>query len=81
MKDVRCLPAQGAFYAFIDMSKVIKRLDNINNDLELANLLLDHGVGTVPGSAFGVPDTIRISYATSNELLIEALKRIEAAIS
>ena len=80
MKDVRCLPAQGAFYAFPDMSRVMKRL-TIKNDLDLTDLLLEHGVAVVPGSAFGVPDTIRISYATSNELLVKALQRIETAIA
>lgn len=80
MKDVRCLSAQGAFYAFPDMSRVMKRL-NIENDLDLTDLLLAHGVAVVPGSTFGVPNTIRVSYATSNDLLVKALQRIEAAIA
>ena len=81
MDGVRCLPGQGAFYAFPDMSQVIARLDGINNDVELANFLLEKaGVALVPGTAFGVPGAIRLSYATNNEILIKALNRIKQAI-
>lgn len=81
MKDVRCLPGQGAFYAFPDMTNVIARLEGINDDVELANFLLEKaGVAVVPGTAFGLPGTIRLSYATSNEILTKALDRIKQAI-
>lgn len=82
MPGVNCLPGHGAFYAFPDVREVIKRLDGISNDIELSNYLLEKaGVALVPGSAFGVPDAVRLSYATSNELLTIALERIHQAIS
>jgi len=38
-------------------------------------------VATVPGSAFGAPNYIRISYATSNDLLVEAIHRMKKALA
>jgi aspartate aminotransferase len=75
---VRCLEAQGAFYAFPDVRGAIDALDGIKDDVELAEYLLDEvGVALVPGSAFGAPGYLRLSYATSNENLAEALDRME----
>ena len=51
------------------------------SDLALADLLLTkHGVATVPGSAFGAPGHLRISYAAGMEHLQEAIGRIKAAV-
>jgi len=53
----------------------------ITNSDELALYLLDKAqVATVGGDAFGAPECIRISYATSDDLLIEAVKRIKGAL-
>ena len=72
-----CLPSDGAFYAFPDVSGMIARLDGINNDIQLANLLLDKvGVALVPGTAFGAPDHLRLSFATSDANLKDALSRL-----
>jgi aspartate aminotransferase len=77
IKGVNCLPSQGAFYSFPDMREAIAALDGINDDLELADYLLNEaGVALVPGSAFGQPGYMRLSFATSMENLSEALKRI-----
>jgi aspartate aminotransferase len=77
IKGVTCLPSQGAFYSFPDMREAIGTLDGINDDLELAEYLLNEvGVALVPGSAFGQPGYMRLSFATSLENLSEALKRI-----
>jgi aspartate aminotransferase len=77
IKGVNCLPSQGAFYSFPDMRGAIAALDGINDDLELADYLLNEaGVALVPGSAFGQPGYMRLSFATSMENLSEALKRI-----
>ncbi|MDH5184549.1 MAG: pyridoxal phosphate-dependent aminotransferase [Gammaproteobacteria bacterium] len=81
MDGVTCLPSQGAFYSFPDMSHVIARLDGVNNDVELAEYLLNKAeVALVPGSAFGAEGYMRLSFATSMENLQTALARIAAAI-
>ncbi len=78
---VRCLPSDGTFYAFPDFSAVIERLDDVSDDLELSEYLIEKaGVALVPGSAFGAPGYVRISYATSMENLENALKRIADAV-
>ncbi len=77
IRGVRCLPNQGTFYAFADFSGAIKNL-GVKNDLELAELALNKvEVALVPGSAFGADGHMRLSYATSMELLDKALDRLE----
>ena len=71
---------EGAFYVFPNISyyfgKTIKGI-KINNASDFSLLLLEKAnVATVTGSAFGQPNCIRISYATSQELLVEAMHRI-----
>jgi len=82
IEGVRCRPSEGTFYSFPDMNGVIDRLDSVNNDIELAEFLLEKAeVAVVPGSAFGAPGCIRLSYATSMELLKEALSRMQKALA
>lgn len=82
MEGVSVAPADGTFYIFPNVQKIIDRLDGINNDVEFAEYLLNEvGVALVPGSAFGAEGCIRISFATSMEVLEDALNRIERAIS
>jgi len=77
IEGVRCLPSDGTFYAFPNVTGMIDRLEGINNDVELAEYILEHAdVALVPGSAFGSPDYMRLSFATSMENLEEALRRI-----
>ncbi|ANJ67786.1 aspartate aminotransferase [Halothiobacillus diazotrophicus] len=74
--DVVCLPSQGAFYSFPDVSGVIKRM-GLADDVALTELLLEQGgVAVVPGTAFGAPGHVRLSYATSMADLEEALRRM-----
>ena len=57
------------------------RLQKISNDIELAEFFLDHAkVAMVPGSAFGTPGCMRISFATSMENIREGVKRIKDAL-
>jgi aspartate aminotransferase len=76
---------QGAFYLFPDASSYFGKTDGtvtIKGSADLCNYILNKVfVALVPGDAFGSPDCIRISYATSNELLIEAVDRIKNALS
>jgi aspartate aminotransferase len=76
---------EGAFYVFPDVSsffgKTIKgTFINDANDFSMY-LLGEANVATVTGVAFGNPDCIRFSYATSEDILIEALRRIKEAVS
>ena len=76
---------EGAFYLFPDVSsffgKTLRgKLINNADDLSMY-LLSEANVATVTGDAFGNPNCIRISYATSEELLTEAFKRIAAALA
>jgi len=77
IEGVSCLPAQGTFYAFPEISGLIERLP-VNDDVELTSYLLEQiGVALVPGSAFGSPGYMRLSFATSMLNLDEALNRLE----
>ena len=79
---VVCLPADGTFYCFPHMQTVIDRLENVNDDIQLAEYLLDKaGVALVPGSAFGAPGYVRISFATSMDILKDAITRITTALT
>ncbi|QYJ68605.1 pyridoxal phosphate-dependent aminotransferase [Flavobacterium litorale] len=76
---------EGAFYVFPDISAFFGKTLNgiaIKNADDFAMYLLEHAnVATVTGAAFGNPDCIRISYATSEDQLKEALLRIKEAVS
>jgi aspartate aminotransferase len=77
IRGVRCLPSQGTFYAFPDFSKAIAATAGVSNDVEMAEYILNKGeVALVPGSAFGAEGHLRLSYATSKDMLEKALDRI-----
>jgi aspartate aminotransferase len=77
---IECLPTDGTFYVFPKVQGMIERLDGVNNDLELAEYLIEKvGVALVPGAAFGLGGHARISIATSRANLEKALDRIAAA--
>lgn len=75
----------GAFYVFPKVSSYFGKSYNgevIKDNMDLAMFLLNVGhVATVGGGAFGDPDCLRMSYATSDENIVEAMKRINAALS
>lgn len=76
---------EGAFYVFPDISYYFGKTlrgKTINNATDFSLYLLEEAlVATVTGDAFGNPNCIRISYAASQEQIIEALKRIKDAVS
>jgi aspartate aminotransferase len=87
LKDVTGIKVsipQGAFYVMPDISYYFGKTDGetkIANSDELALYLLDKAqVAVVGGDAFGAPECLRISYATSDELLVEAVRRIKGAL-
>lgn len=77
----RCIPAAGAFYAFPDVSGAMLR-KKVADDTAFAELLLREGdVAVVPGSAFGAPGYVRLSFACSIETLKDAVERIKRIVS
>jgi aspartate aminotransferase len=76
---------QGAFYVFPKVSSYFgKAAGNrkIANAADLAMYLLEEGhVATVGGAAFGAPEHIRLSYATSDDVIVEAIRRIREALN
>jgi aspartate aminotransferase len=76
LPGVSCLPGAGTFYAFADVSRAMTAL-GCRDDGEFAELLLnDAGVAVVPGSGFGAPGHMRLSFACSMETLRKAMDRI-----
>jgi aspartate aminotransferase len=75
-----CAPTQGAFYFFPYVKKA-QDLLGLQDDLAFSEWLLNEAnVAVVPGSAFGTPDYIRLSYATSLEKLDQAIDNIANAM-
>ena len=73
---VICPPADGAFYVFPNVEKAIARL-GLKDDIALSELILEKAhVAVVPGTEFGAPGFIRLSYATNIETLESAVKRM-----
>lgn len=74
----------GAFYLFPDISDLFGLSYNgrtINNSEDVAMYLIEEAhVATVSGAAFGTPECIRISYAAADEVLAEAVRRIDTAV-
>ena len=80
LPGVTCLPAAGTFYAFANVQGAIK-LTGVKDDNALAEYLLtEAGVAVVPGSGFGAPGHLRLSFACSMETLAEALQRMDKAL-
>ena len=81
IKGVSCIPADGTFYAFPSFQEAIDNDERFSDDIELAEFLLNEaGVALVPGSAFGAPGNMRLSFATSLDILEDALGRIRNAL-
>ncbi len=77
IRGIRCIKSDGSFYAFPNMQELIDDLNGVNNDVELADYLISKlGVALVPGSAFGAPGYMRLSFATDLSTLKDALARI-----
>ena len=68
----------GAFYCMVDAAPLMPRF---GDDSALALHLLEHGVAIVAASGFGGKDGFRISFATGEDTLREAIRRIAAAVS
>mgnify|MGYP001147446919 CR=1 FL=1 len=74
---IEVIPADGTFYIFPNVQAIIETRGYIN-DLEFSEeLLVKEGVALVPGSAFGNEGCIRLSFATSMDILKDALNRLQ----
>ena len=70
------IESHGTFYSFVDATLMIEKL-NLKDDLALGDYLLENQqLAVVPGSAFGQPGSIRLSFAASEDNLKEAVKRL-----
>ncbi|WLV25944.1 pyridoxal phosphate-dependent aminotransferase [Aciduricibacillus chroicocephali] len=78
---ISCVKPQGAFYIFPNVAEAAKMNGFKNVDEWVEALLEEEKVALVPGSSFGAPDNVRLSYATSLDLLEEAAKRIHRFVT
>lgn len=75
-----CVKPQGAFYLYPNASKAAQACGYDSVDGFVEGLLEEAKVAVVPGSGFGTPDNIRLSYATSLNQLEEAIKRMKTFV-
>ena len=85
IQGISCLLPKGAFYAYPNVSGLVGKKTNegiiLKNDKDIVEWFLETAeVAAVPGVAFGLEPFFRISYATSLDLLKEAMNRIEKAV-
>ena len=77
LPGVSCLPSDGTFYCFPSFQGAQEAL-GLDTDVALAEHLIGSaGIALVPGSAFGAPGHMRISYATSMDALQSAIQRLQ----
>jgi aspartate aminotransferase len=77
---ISCLEGAGTFYAFAKIEQAINEL-GLKDDTAFAEHLLNAGLAVVPGSGFGVPGHMRLSFACSMQTLEEAVRRLRKALS
>jgi len=81
LPGVECINSDGTFYAFPNFQTAIDAHPKTDDDIAMAELLLSEaGVALVPGSAFGAPGCMRLSFATSMEILQEAIARLKKVL-
>lgn len=73
---IETIPADGTFYIFPNVQAVIERKGYVNDMAFSEKLLKDTGVALVPGSAFGNEGCIRLSFATSMDIISDAMDRL-----
>ena len=79
IEGINCLSCDGTFYCFPNVQDMIEQTSNVSNDIEFSEYLISEiGIAAVPGTAFGSPGHIRFSFATSMDVLQEAMSRIQS---
>lgn len=86
IEGLQCFSPSGAFYVFPDISHYLGSKTPSGNTVETSTdlcmyLLEEHGLAAVPGDAFGEPNGLRFSYASSMQQLEEAMKRLRKGLS
>lgn len=82
LSGFKCLPSDGTFYTFPSIEALLNINPKVTNDIEFAEYLLANAeIAVIPGSAFGAPGHLRLSYATSMENLVAAVERIKKALA
>ena len=85
MNNLSIIKPQGAFYIMINIDKCLGKEINgekINDSMDFSAKLLEHAkVAVIPGKAFGLDNYVRVSYATSMELIEKGLKRISEFVN
>jgi aspartate aminotransferase len=82
IRGIKATSSDGTFYTFPSVEAFFNKDTGITNDIEFAEfILLNAEVAIIPGSAFGAPGHIRISYATSMKNLVDAIARINKALA
>jgi aspartate aminotransferase len=85
IEGLKCFKPSGAFYVFPDISYYLDKTTDDGTHIETSTdlclyLIEVQGLAAVPGDAFGEPNGIRLSYASSMEDLTEAIKRLEKGL-
>jgi len=77
ISGIKSIPADGTFYSFFSVKGLLNKIPSLKSDIELAEHLLVHGgVAGIPGSPFGTPDCLRLSFATSETIINDAIRRM-----
>lgn len=78
MSNVKCLPADGTFYIFPKIQNFLDKNPQIISDVQLVDYLVEHaGVALIPGSPFGSPGHLRLSFVMGVDVLEEAMRRLK----
>jgi len=81
LPGVSCLPGFGTFYAFANVKGAMQKLGCADDNAFAEKLITDALVAVVPGSGFGAPDHMRLSFACSMETLEKAVARMRAILA
>jgi aspartate aminotransferase len=82
---VQCPPPDGAFYVFPSVEGLVEKKTQeglmIKDDLDIMNYLLEAaGVATIDGTSYGAPNHLRLSFATTSDLIVDGCNRIRHAV-
>ncbi len=81
LPGVRCIPGWGTFYAFAEVGQAMRDVGAADDNAFAEFLINEAGVAVVPGSAFGAPGHVRLSFAAATETLKDALSRMQRALA
>ncbi len=81
LPGVRCIPGWGTFYAFAEVAGAMRDVGAADDNAFAEFLINEAGVAVVPGSAFGAPGYVRLSFAAATDTLIDALTRMQRALA